>query len=86
VGITFKSQILNYHFLDCHTDPLKKGKGSLECPIMYVFNELYSKHEERRLPTVSPIYAYKKLLKGITKAIVITAENDNLRAEGEVYI
>lgn len=82
----FKNQILNYPFLDCYTDPLKKGKGSLEGPIMYVFNELYSKPEESRVPTVSPIYADKKLLEGLPKAIVITAENDNLRAEGEVYI
>jgi len=84
-GITFKNQILNYPFIDSDTDPLAKGRGSLEGPIMYVFNELYCKAEETRLPTVSPIFADKKQLEGLPKAIIITAENDNLRREGEVY-
>lgn len=85
-GIIFKNQILNYPFIDSDTDPFEKGRGSLEGPIMYVFNELYCKPEETRLSTVSPIFADKKQLEGLPKAIVITAENDNLRAEGEVYI
>jgi len=85
-GITFKNQILNYPFMDSDTDPLAKGRGSLEGPIMYVFNELYCKAEETRLPTVSPIFADKKQLEGLPKAIIITAENDNLRREGEVYV
>jgi len=85
-GITFKNQILNYPFIDSDTDPLAKGRGSLEGPIMYVFNELYCKAEETRLPTVSPIFADKKQLEGLPKAIIITAENDNLRREGEVYV
>ena len=36
----FQRQILMYPFLDSATDPDSKGKGSLEGPIMYVFNEL----------------------------------------------
>lgn len=84
-AITFKNQILNYPFLDIDTDPLAKGRGSLEGHIMYVFNELYCKPEETRLPKVSPIFADKKQLEGLPKAIIITAGNDNLRAEAEVY-
>lgn len=85
-GIKFKNQIMNYPFLDTHTDPLVKGEGTIEAPIMYLFNELYCKPEETKLLTVSPVFADTNQLEGLPKAIVITAENDNLRAEGERYV
>lgn len=81
----FQRQILMYPFLDCATDPDSKGKGSLEGPIMYVFNELHCKPEEVALPLVSPVFAKKEELEGLPRAIICYADNDNLKAEGQKY-
>lgn len=81
----FQRQILMYPFLDCATDPDSKGKGSLEGPIMYVFNELHCKPEEAVLSLVSPVLAEKEELEGLPRAIICYADQDNLKAEGQKY-
>ncbi len=81
----FQNQVLMYPFVDTATDPLSKGKGSLEGPIMYVFNELHCMPEEAKLPLVSPVYATKNELRGMPNTIIVLAENDNLRHEGHKY-
>lgn len=81
----FSGQILMYPFLDLATDPDSKGKGSLQGPIMYVFNELHCKPEEVTLPLVSPVFANKKELEGLPKAIICYADIDCLKAEGQKY-
>ncbi len=81
----FRRQILMYPFLDNATDPDSKGKGSLEGPIMYVFNELHCKPEEAAWPVVSPVFAEKEELKGLPRAIICYADNDCLKAEGQKY-
>ena len=84
-GITFKNQVLMYPFLDSYTDPMSKGRGSLEGPIMYIFNEMHCKPEESRNPLVSPVFAEVEMLKDLPKAIFCYAENDNLQAEARQY-
>ena len=81
----FQRQILMYPFLDSATDPDSKGKGSLEGPIKYVFNELHRKPEEAKVPLVSPVFAEKKELEGLPKTIICYADQDNLKAEGQKY-
>ena len=81
----FQRQILMYPFLDCATDPDSKGKGSLEGPIMYVFNELHCKPEEAVLSLVSPVLAEKEELEELPRAIICYADQDNLKAEGQKY-
>lgn len=84
-GVTFDNQILMYPFLDCYTDPMSKGEGSLSGPIMYIFNELHCKPEESKLALVSPVFADSVMLKGLPKATICYAQNDNLRAEAQKY-
>lgn len=81
----FRKQILMYPFLDAATDPDSKGKGSIEGPIMYVFNELHCKPEEAALPLVSPVFASREELEDLPDAIICYADNDNLKAEGQQY-
>ncbi|MCD8147996.1 MAG: alpha/beta hydrolase [Clostridiales bacterium] len=81
----FKNQLLMYPFLDLATDPLSKGRGSLEGPIMYVFNELHCGDDDPTLSLISPVYASVEELRGMPNTVIVLAENDNLRAEGEKY-
>lgn len=84
-GISFKRQILMYPFLDSYTDPDSKGKGSLEGPIMYVFNELHCMPKDAKLPVVSPVFAALEELRGLPGAIFCLADNDSLKQEGYRY-
>ncbi len=81
----FDRQILLYPALDSATDPDSKGEGSIQGPIMYVFNELHCKPEEAALPLVSPVFAKKEELEGLPKAIFCYADFDCLKAEGKKY-
>lgn len=78
-------QILMYPFLDAYTDPDSKGNGSLEGPIMYLFNELHCTPEEAKLPIVSPIFAKREELVNMPEAIFCMADNDALKGEGYQY-
>ena len=81
----FDSQILLYPFLDADTDPLAKGEGSLQGPVMYVFNELHCKPQDAAKPLVSPVFASNAQLRGLPRAIFCYADYDNLKAEGKRY-
>ena len=82
-GIT--RQILLYPWLDVYTDPDSKGRGSLEGPIMYLFNDWHCSHEESKLSVVSPVFAQTEELKNLPEAVFCMADNDNLKAEGYRY-
>lgn len=83
--LTFEYQILMYPFLDSFTDPDSKGKGSLEGPIMHVFNELHSSPEDARKSVVSPVFAEEAELRELPHAVLCMADNDNLKSEGYKY-
>lgn len=78
-------QILNYPAVDWATHYTEKGPGSLSGPINDVFTELYIKPEDAKKITASPIFAAREDLLNLPAAIICTAENDSLRAEGERY-
>ena len=81
-GIRFDYQILNYPYVDAATDPADKPLGSLDDALMYVFNELYVKPEDTKNIYCSPAFATKEQLTGLPTAIIYTADNDSLKAEG----
>lgn len=84
-GVTFEYQILNYPEVDIATDPAAKGSGSVDLPLMYVFNELYVKPEDVKNPYCSPLFATQSQLAGLPTAIIYTADADRLKAEGIKY-
>lgn len=84
-GPAFETQILLYPFLDSASDPDGKGEGSIQGPIMYVFNELHCDPKDARLPLVSPVYAATEELQGLPHAVICYADHDCLKAEGRAY-
>lgn len=75
----FKNQILVYPYLNADIDKEKADAASI------VFNELYSTPEETKTKLVSPVYAKPDEIEGLPPAVIVTAENDILRADGEKY-
>lgn len=80
-----QKQILMYPFLDAYTDPDSKGEGSLQGPILHLFNELHCTSEEAKLPIVSPVFAAGEELQNLPEAIFCMADHDNLKKEGYDY-
>jgi acetyl esterase len=53
--------------------------------MQYVWKAYVESEEQHKLPTVVPMAAPLDLLKGLPPVLVITAEKDVLRSEGEAY-
>ncbi len=79
-------QILNYPYVDVATSPRDKGHAPDRIEMIELFNDLYAPESERRDPLVSPLYAEKKEYDSNMAAVMILAENDELRVEGELYV
>lgn len=89
-GPRFCLQILDYPFMDGHTDPAAK-KARIDKPLITpglasLFNGCYLRNPaDALLPQVSPLFAPVETLRGQPPALVITAEYDLLRDEGDGY-
>jgi acetyl esterase len=86
----FCLQILDFPFLDGLTDPAQKyariAKPLLTPGLMSFFNACYLPNAEQfSLPQVSPLLTAVADLAGQAPALVITAEYDVLRDEGDQY-
>lgn len=82
---SIRKQILMYPFLDAYTNPDSKGEGSIQGPIMHLFNELHCTPEEAKLSIVSPVFATREELQNLPEAIFCMADFDCLKKEGYDY-
>lgn len=62
------------------------GRYWLSTASVAYYWDSYAAADLRREPTVSPLHAPVAQLQGLPPALVITAENDVLRDEGEAYV
>lgn len=51
----------------------------------YVWDAYLNNEAERKIPTAVPMSASLELLKDLPPALILTAESDVLRTEGELY-
>lgn len=87
-GISY--QVLYYPVLDVdfENESYVQNKDNLFLPrttMQYVWRCYTEGKEQHNIPTVVPMSASQEILKGLPPALIITAENDILRSEGEAY-
>ncbi len=81
------AQVLHYPYLDAVTPPSEKKRypGDIPLEMMELFVEYYSSEEQRKDYSVSPVFAQIEQLEGLEPTLIITAEDDALKDEGEKY-
>jgi acetyl esterase len=89
-GVTFAHQVLFYPVTDANFDTgsydqFEQGYFLTREAMKWFWDQYTTDPEERDLPTVSPRRATKDQLVGLPPALVITAQADVLRDEGEAY-
>ena len=84
---SFKCEILDYPPLDLFTAAEKKFyiEGAIPVETATLFNKCYRTEAYAKNPYCSPVSATIESLRNLPPAIVITAEMDSLRDEGEDY-
>src|SRR5215469_983824 len=61
------------------------GPWLTKSAMQWFWDQYLPDHSKRQDPTASPLMASTEQLSGLPKALIITAENDVLRDEGEAY-
>ena len=84
---SFKCEVLDYPPLDLFTAAEKKFyiEGAIPVETANLFNRCYTTEAYAKNPYCSPVSATNDELRNLPPAIVITAEMDSLRYEGEDY-
>lgn len=90
-GPKFCIQVLFYPVTDANLETdsyCQFGEGGywLTKTQMQGFWDCYVAADQRQAPTVAPLQASVEQLRGLPPALIITAENDVLRDEGEAYV
>jgi len=63
----------------------RDGPWLTRAAMQWFWDQYLPEHSLRRDPTASPLMASLDQLRGLPRALIITAENDVLRDEGEAY-
>lgn len=79
--------LIAYAPLDLKTDPVEKFHPERDMPAERArnYNALYCQPEKAGDPRVSPVFAEESRLTAFPQTLVITAADDSLAAEGEVF-
>lgn len=90
-GPSLSLQVLFYPVTDANFDTASYqqfggGDYGLSTATMQWFWDGYASAEQRSLATVSPLQATLPQLQGLPPALIITAEYDPVRDEGEAYV
>lgn len=81
-----RALIVDYAPMDIYTDPYLKPKGTIPPQAARVADPCYChKKEDRKNPLVSPAFATTEQVRGFPPALAITAAQDSLCREGEVF-
>ena len=89
-GPAIKGQLLFYpvtnaDFETASYKQLAEGPWLTKRAMQWFWDQYLPKHNKRNEPTASPLLAPLEQLAGLPRALIITAENDVLRDEGEAY-
>ena len=85
---SLRGQILCHPYLDSVHQPSEKPHfaADMDQEVMEAFAALYCTQAQRTDPHVSPVCATLEQLRGLCPALVLLAERDALRQEGEHYV
>lgn len=84
---SLRGQILCYPYLDSLSAPEEKPhfETDMDHEVMEAFSTLYCTGAQRSDPHVSPVCAAPEQLRDLCPALILLAERDALRPEGERY-
>jgi acetyl esterase len=74
--------------VDFYTESYEQNKDNAFLPratMQYVWDAYLANEKEKKLPTAVPMSASLEVLQGLPPALILTAESDVLRTEGELY-
>lgn len=89
-GPAIAAQLLFYPVTDADFEThsynqFAQGPWLTKLAMQWFWDQYLPDHDPRKLPTASPLRASITQLAGMPPALIITAENDVLRDEGEAY-
>jgi len=77
--------VTNANFESGSYNQFADGPWLTKSAMQWFWDQYLPDHSMRKDPTASPLMASTEQLSGLPKALIITAENDVLRDEGEAY-
>ena len=77
--------VTNADFENGSYNQFAEGPWLTKAAMQWFWDQYLPDHSLRKDPTASPLMASPEQLSGLPKALIITAENDVLRDEGEAY-
>jgi acetyl esterase len=77
--------VTNADFMTASYQAFADGPWLTRRAMQWFWDQYLPDHEKRKEPTASPLLASAEQLEGLPRTLIVTAENDVLRDEGEAY-